>query len=142
FGSADEINGIALQSDGTILAVGRSGTDVALARYMPDGSLDATFGSGGRVVTNLGSTDVARAVAVQSDGKIVIAGASGGDFALVRYTTDGSLDTSFGAGGTVLTDFGGGTDLARGLVLQPDGKIVAVGRTQLGSTVQFAVARY
>jgi uncharacterized delta-60 repeat protein len=142
FGSADEIHGIALQSDGRIVAVGRTGTDMALARYMPDGSLDPTFGSGGLVVTNLGSSEVARAVAIQPDNRIVIAGASGGDFALVRYNPDGSLDTSFGKGGSVLTDFAGGTDLARGLALQPDGKIVAVGRTQLGSTVQFALARY
>jgi uncharacterized delta-60 repeat protein len=142
FGSADEIWGIALEPDGRIVAAGRTGTNLAVARYNADGSLDPTFGVGGKVVTDLGSTEVARSVAIQPDGKIVVAGQTGGDFAVVRYNADGSLDTSFGSGGVVRTDFGGGTDLARTVLVEPDGKIVVAGRTQLGSTVQFAVARY
>jgi uncharacterized delta-60 repeat protein len=142
FGSADEIWGIALETDGKIVAAGRTGTNIAVARYNPDGSLDPTFGAGGKVVTDLGSTEVARSVAIQPDGKLLVAGQTGGDFAVVRYNADGSLDTGFGSSGVVRTDFGGGTDLARTVLVQPDGKIVVAGRTQLGSTVQFALARY
>lgn len=142
-GSLDEVFGVALQADGKIVAAGRSNANLALARYMPGGSLDPTFGTGGLVVTDLGSTEVIRAMVIQPDGKIVVAGATGADFALARYDSSGALDPGFGTGGIVTTDIGGGsTDLARGLVLQADGKIVAVGRTQLGTVVQFAIARY
>ena len=131
-----------LQPDGAIVAAGRSSGNFALARYTTNGALDSSFGSGGLVTTDLGSAEVVRAMALQSDGKLVVAGGSGNDFALARYNPGGSLDTGFGTNGSVKTDFGGGIDMARGLVLQPDGKIVAVGRTQLGSVVAFAIARY
>src|SRR5207247_383388 len=102
--------------------------DFALARYRADGSVDLTFGSGGRVVTDFGGDDTAFALAVQPDGKIVVAGVSTGggtmDFALARYDSDGALDTSFGSGGRVVTDLGGngGNDEAFALVVQPDGR--------------------
>lgn len=112
-------------------------TTFALARYNSDGSLDTTFGSGGKVSTDFAVTfDVASSVAIQADGKIVAAGGSNtagfpeGDFALARYNTDGSLDTSFGTAGKVTTDlFGFFGDLAFDVVIQADGKIVAVGQT-------------
>ena len=141
-GSLDEVFGVALQSDGKIVAAGRSNANLALARYNDDGSLDASFGTGGLVTTDLGSSEVIRAIVIQPDGKIVVAGATGADMVLARYDTAGALDPGFGTGGIVKTDFNGGTDLARGLVLQDDGKIVAVGRTQLGTMVGFAIARY
>jgi uncharacterized delta-60 repeat protein len=82
-------------------------TDFALARYNADGGVDTAFGSGGRLTTDFnGSEDEARAVAIQSDGKIVAAGSSGAfpEFALARYNPDGSLDSSFGIGGEVTTN--------------------------------------
>src|SRR5262249_13072636 len=105
------VYGLALQGDGKIVAVGGGG--FALARYNLDGSLDPTFGSGGTVFAILipgDSQESARSVALQSDGKIVVAGFTlgtrGNDFLLARYNTDGTLDQSFGAGGIVTTDFG------------------------------------
>jgi uncharacterized delta-60 repeat protein len=111
--------------------------------------LDPTFGAGGRVLTDFssaGSYDVALAVAVQSDGRIVAAGASGtmrnSDYALARYDATGAPDVRF-AGGTVVTDVSGaGTDdLAFAVAVQPDGRIVAAGAVGLGWT-DFALARY
>src|SRR5262245_49553369 len=96
------------------------------------GDLDTSFGTGGKVTTDFaGSFDVAHAVTLQPDGKIVAAGEAfvsvREDFALARYNMDGSLDTSFGAGGKVTTDFAGDFDAALAVALQPDGKIVAAG---------------
>jgi len=93
------------------------------------GALDATFGTGGRVLTDFGGVDVAFASARQADGKIVVAGDLGGAFfALTRYKPDRSLDLSFGDGGRVFTNFGG-RDGARALALQGDGEIVVAGFT-------------
>jgi uncharacterized delta-60 repeat protein len=115
-----------------------------------DGDLDPTFGMGGKVITDLFSgPDEAMAVVIQSDGKIVVAGGPSStsgffdDFLLVRYNPDGSLDDSFGAGGIVLTDFGGDADFVRAIAIQADGKIVAAGATgNLNAPHDFALARY
>jgi uncharacterized delta-60 repeat protein len=156
-GSVDTANAVAVQPNGKIVAAGVSGTgggeDFALARYNADGSLDSSFGLGGKVLTDFGSgsVDTANAVAVQPNGKIVAAGISGSgglfDFALVRYNANGSLDPGFGADGKVLTGFGVGSsiDAANGVALQSNGKIVAAGShffTQLGGLLSFALARY
>ncbi len=149
----DYAEAIAVQSDGKIILAGRSntgaGNDFALVRYNRDGSLDTSFGTGGKVTTAVGSGgDEAYAVAVQSDGKILAAGsadggASGLDFALVRYNADGSLDASFGTGGKVLTALGNATDRIYAIKLQADGKILAGGETAAGATGQdFALVRY
>src|SRR5436309_5767240 len=124
--------------------------DFALARYNADGSVDLTFGSGGRVVTDFGGDDTAFALAVQPDGKIVVAGVSNGagtmDFALARYESDGTLDATFGSGGRVVTDLGGngGNDEAFALVVQPDGRLVAAGASTAAGSLDFdfALARY
>jgi uncharacterized delta-60 repeat protein len=97
----------------------------------PNGTLDATFGAGGRVTTDFaGDDDQAFAVVLQPDGKIVAAGVAktsrSADFALARYNANGTLDTTFGTGGRVTTDFAGDDDQAFAVVLQPDGKIVAL----------------
>jgi uncharacterized delta-60 repeat protein len=100
-----------------------------------DGDLDPTFGTGGMVMTDLNhSTDLANAVAVQSDGKLVVVGQaykqndfSGEDFVVTRYNTDGTLDTTFGRGGKVRTDFPGLAAVPSSVVIQPDGKIVVAG---------------
>ena len=136
---------VAIQADGKIVAAGGTDdpfiTDFALARYNADGSLDTSFGVGGKVTTDFGGFDRASGLAVQGDDKIVAVGAGGpnNDFVLARYNTDGSLDTSFGTGGKVTTDFGG-FDGANGLAIQGDDKIVAAGRG--GFFTVFALARY
>lgn len=126
------------------------------SRALLAGDLDATFSGDGWVTTDFGTTgDVARAVAIQTDGKIVVAGdpkgaTTGNDFAVARYNNDGTLDTSFGVGGKLTTDFGQAQENAFGVVIQPDGKIVVAGRATVlrgkGSKAaldwDFAVARY
>jgi uncharacterized delta-60 repeat protein len=134
-----------LQADGKIILAGMTdgNTNFALARYNADGSLDTSFGTGGRVTTDLGGTfsETAKSVQIQSDGKIVVAGLSHGTFldaaALVRYNSDGSLDSSFGSGGKVLSPL---LDEADSLVIQPDGKFLLVGTS--GTTVDLALARF
>src|SRR5215831_269955 len=126
--------------------------DFVLARYNSNGALDTTFGTGGKVITNLaGVSAQAYSVAVQRDGKIVVAGGAnvngGYDFALVRYNSNGTLDASFGTHGQVFTDFGTaqqGFSFAQAfaLALQPDGKIVLEGQAYLGQDYDFALARY
>jgi len=112
----DKAYGVAMQPDGKILVAGQvtstlTGKDFALVRYNSDGTLDATFGANGVATTDvqLGSDDVAYALALQADGKIVVAGHSDDgtdkDAAIVRYNDDGTLDNTFGSNGIVLTDF-------------------------------------
>jgi uncharacterized delta-60 repeat protein len=159
--SGDSAYAVAIQTDGKIVAAGFSlnGPNFyfALARYDADGSLDASFGSGGKVTTAMVSDHLgASAVAIQSDGKIVAAGTVGyypnHDFVVVRYNADGSLDTSFGAGGIVDTSFGAGgivttaigpsQDIAHAIAIQSDGKIVVGGSSWNGSDADFALVRY
>src|SRR5438046_618184 len=134
FGGSEETPALALQPDGRIVVAGSSvlvfGFNFALARYNPDGTLDLSFGQGGRVLTSFGRSERARSLALQPDGRIVVAGSSGFDFALARYNPDGSLDSSFGVGGKVTTDFSGTgrfEEEAHAVALQPDGKIVVAG---------------
>jgi len=149
FGSDDSAYSVAIQADGKIVAAGSSGagfiTDFALVRYNTDGSLDTSFGGTGKVTTDIGSYDSATSVAIQANGRIVVAGSSGADFttdfALVRYNTDGSLDTSFGGTGKVTTDIGS-DDSAASVAIQADGKIVAAGSSANTSDFDFALARY
>jgi uncharacterized delta-60 repeat protein len=125
-----------------------SNYDFALARYNTDGTLDTNFGTGGKVITAIGSsTDVAESVAIQSDGKIVAAGfsnnGSNNDFALVRYNTNGTLDTTFDSDGKVTTAIGSANDVAYSVAIQSDGKIVAAGYSRSGgSNDDFALVRY
>jgi uncharacterized delta-60 repeat protein len=145
-GDADGAIAVAIQSNGKIVAAGSSGLDFALARYNADASLDPTFDGDGRVTTDFaGDADVAWALALQADGKIVTAGramVSGiEDFALARYNTDGSLDPTFDGDGKVTLDFDG-RDQAFALALQGDGKIVAAGRAEVSGIEDFALARY
>jgi uncharacterized delta-60 repeat protein len=136
---------VAIQADGKIVAGGGTRSDFVLARYTRDGRLDRSFGKGGKVVTDVGARQSqlfteplgAKAIALQSDGKIVAAGAGPRHFALARYTRDGRLDPSFGRGGEVIT-YVGREDGAEALAVQADGKIVAAG----WSDYKFALARY
>jgi uncharacterized delta-60 repeat protein len=119
--------------------------DFALARYLPNGTLDPSFGSHGTVLTDFGSGsfDRANALALQPNGKIVVVGesdANGYDFALARYLPNGTLDTSFSGDGKVFTTFGGGS-VAQALALQArDGRLVVVGWSNYPD--DFALARY
>ncbi len=144
---------VAIQADGKIVAAGfsfdeQANFDFAAARYDSEGNLDPTFGSDGRVTTDFfGFTDVAYALAVQSDGQIVLAGSAfageRNDFALVRYNPDGSLDTSFDGDGKLTTDFSGGGDIAYAVAIQPDGKILVAGvNNALASSEGVALARF
>jgi uncharacterized delta-60 repeat protein len=148
-GGSDTANAVLIQQDGKIVAVGSSnaGSDFALARYNSDGSLDAGFGVGGLVTTDLsGGSDTAYGAALQADGKIIAVGQAsvGGfnDFAAARYNTDGSLDTSFNGTGIVTTDLGKVDDQARAVAMQKDGKIVLAGFSAGGGTTDFALVRY
>ena len=139
------------QTDGKIIVGGSSQNangKFALARYNIDGSLDTTFGTNGKVTTVVGSSGWGHSVAIQTDNKIVIAGSSYGntdvDFTIVRYEINGSLDTTFGIGGIVKTDFAGSDDNAYTMAIQPDGKIVVCGDIVNISVpaIHFALAQY
>src|SRR5438128_3900097 len=131
FGGSDQGYAMAVQNDGKVLMAGRAWNvnqyDFGVVRFNTDGSLDTSFGTGGMVMTDLGSQfDAAYAMAVQTNGKIVVVGQTEGvgyDFGMVRYNTDGSLDTNFGNGGIVVTDFAGSYDIAYGVVVHASGKI-------------------
>jgi uncharacterized delta-60 repeat protein len=150
----DLLFGVALQPDGKIVAVGSTAfTRFVLARFNSDGSLDGTFGGDGVVTTNLTSGyDAANAVVViQEDGRILIAGDAGyccewtSSFGLARCNEDGTLDTTFGGDGKVITNFTSRDDAAKDVVIQTDGKIVAVGGSGYegpDSHTKFAVARH
>ncbi|GDY23353.1 hypothetical protein LBMAG56_47000 [Verrucomicrobiota bacterium] len=142
---------VAVQSDGKILVAGFSGNfdsyNFALVRYTAAGALDPSFGTGGKVTTDFGSsTDYGVSVAVQGDGKIIVTGyfsnGSNDDLALARYTTAGALDPGFGTGGKVITAFGSGTDQGYSVAVQGDGKIIVAGYTANGSNTDFALVRY
>ena len=151
----DYANAVAVQADGKVIVAGSSatatGTWVSLVRFQRDGALDTGFGTNGKVITQVGTlgNDGAQAVAVQADGKIVVAGASdqgatGLDFAVLRYKADGSLDTTFGNAGKTVVDFAGDGDRAWALLLQADGKIVVGGEANTGTNatgVDFALLR-
>lgn len=141
-------NDIAFQSDEKIVAVG--GYEAfTIARYRPDGTMDKSFNGTGAVKALQGSGSTANAVAVQADGKIVAAGHTRGvandEAALVRFNSDGSVDNTFGIQGQVITPLGPNHDDLAAMAIQPDGKIVVAGRAWLvdgknGS--DFALARY
>jgi len=154
FGASDDnyAAAVLLQSDGKIIVVGitDNGTDYdfCLARYDDTGGLDATFGTGGLVITDFGGSEEIFAAALLDDGKIIVVGQFGdADFAVARYLANGTLDTTFGTGdadgvdGITVTDFSGGEDFAFGVAIQSDGKIVVAGRAH-GSDDDFGLARY
>lgn len=141
---------VAVQPNGKILAAG-SGvaggqSRFAVARYTSGGSLDQSFGNGGKVLTPIGSSAIATSMALQPDGKIVVAGqalfGTSSRFAVTRYKANGTLDNSFGSGGKVTTSFGPNGAGALSVAIQPNGKIVVAGRRSNGTFQRFALARY
>jgi uncharacterized delta-60 repeat protein len=155
----DEGKAVVVQPDGRVVVAGSSqnGTPIILViRYNPDGSLDPSFGGDGIITTTIGVAAICNALAIQSDGKLVVAGSSRNgtteDFAVVRYNTDGSLDDGgpsditpgdfFGSGGKVLTAIGTGDDVGNAMALQPDGRVVVAGYSNNGANDDFAIVRY
>ena len=154
FGTSDaRANSVVLQPDGKIVVAGYASNGhgnigFALARYNSDGSLDTSFDGDGKLITEFGTTfgyAFANSMALQPDGKIVLAGwvgrsvGIGSVFALARYNSDGSLDTSFDGDGTLITDGGTTYAFANSVALQADGKIVVAGD---GSGAGFTLVRY
>jgi uncharacterized delta-60 repeat protein len=170
FAGGDDLGrAVAVQVDGKIVVAGSSrhgaggGEDFALLRYNADGTLDGSFSGDGRLTTDFaGGNDSAETVAVQADGKIVVAGASeqgvatGRDFALARYNADGTLDGSFSGDGkqttdfvgSAIPDFAGANDFGQAVAIQADGKIVVAGYVSQANApsfefyYDFALARY
>jgi uncharacterized delta-60 repeat protein len=153
---SDFARAVAVQVDGKIVVLGQRdmggtyNTFLELARYNPDGSLDTSFDGSGKLVTGEHATSfTGGGLAMQSDGKILVAGESYAngifdtDFALARLNPDGSPDTTFGVGGTVVTDMGANRqDMASRVIVQPDGKILVAGSTDVDGTWNFALVRY
>jgi uncharacterized delta-60 repeat protein len=158
FSSSDDEQAfdVAVHTDGKIVVAGSASPgplgQIAVARYRPDGGLDTAFDGDGKVLTDFTSSidEEALAVAIQSNGRIVVAGrvnvgtiaAPKNRIALVRYRTDGSLDTTFSGDGKVVTSFAGDDAEATAIAIQPDGKIVVAGRAKNGSTTLPALVRY
>jgi uncharacterized delta-60 repeat protein len=165
FGPYNLAYGLAIQPDGKILAAGyqQNGTgaepDFAVTplvvRYNPDGSPDSSFGSAGSAIVGQAPVESAKSVAIQPDGKIVVAGnrivptgvmRGPSQFAVSRLGPDGNLDPSFGSSGKITTSFNQ-VDFLNAIVLQPDGKIIAVGDSGAADTGEtdgrsIAIARY
>jgi uncharacterized delta-60 repeat protein len=149
-GQFDNMGGLAIQPDGKIIVAGAtgdaSGRSIALVRYNRDGSLDASFGSGGKTFSKAGRIEGVTSIVLLPDGKILVAGVgfgNGQDFAVARFNGDGTVDTSFGNGGGVINDFGS-AEIAFDMKVQPDGKILlagSAGRPNLQAS-SYAVLRY
>lgn len=140
----DIARAIVVQPDGKILVAGSCSDTFCLARYNANGVLDATFGSSGTVIAFSG-TNIGHALALLHDGRIVVAGEcyfGGWDFCLARFSANGTLDTSFGSSGRVVTPIGSNNDYASALALQPDGKLVVAGYCWNGTKNDVCLARY
>lgn len=150
--SLDMANSIAIQADGKIVVAGYAWSvwngsnqeDFAIARYNSDGSLDTSFGNGGKVIAplSISNNDRATSLTIQSNGKIVVAGyiqnGNNRDTVLLAYNPDGTLDSSFGTGGQVITPIKSNYEGGNVVATQSDGNIVVVGN----DNGYFAVARY
>jgi uncharacterized delta-60 repeat protein len=134
--STDWLSRIAVQPDGKIVALGDTHPSHrgALSRYNPDGTLDSTFGNGGKVITVANVRESTHGLLILPDGKIMISGSislpneTDTSFVLLRFNSDGSVDSTFGNGGTVTTNINNNNDRAYALARQSDGKIVAAGK--------------
>ena len=149
---ADLIKGMVIQPDLKIAVAGVADElwypDPCVARYLPDGELDTTFGVDGIVHVDLGASGGhGRAIALQPDGKLVVAGRRyvsgvGDEFIVVRMLTDGTMDTGFGTNGVVTTHVTNVTDVLVSVLIQPDGKILAGGNAGSPPNRSFALVRY
>jgi uncharacterized delta-60 repeat protein len=143
---------VAIDSSGRIVVAGhtyngRNYDDFALTRYTPTGKLDDTFGMGGKVISQIGAgDDYGRSVVIDTSDRIIVAGytnnGSNNDFALVRYTSTGTLDDTFGTGGKVTSQIGAGNDYGNSVVIDASDRIIVAGTASNGSNTDFAIARY
>jgi uncharacterized delta-60 repeat protein len=146
-GVAEAAQRVAIDMLGRLVVVGQSGTDFALARYLSDGTLDSSFGIGGKVTTDFGGNEGIVGVAIEATGKIVVGGFSQltnqRDIALAKYNANGTLDTTFGTGGKVLTNVST-TDALLDLKLDGQGRIVGAGYSVRpgGTDFDFTLVRY
>ncbi len=152
-----KINSMTLQPDGKMILIGRhsnlaaNNTQVAMARFNHDGSIDSAFGNKGRVFS-LGGIDQGYRVIIRPDGKLLVAASKdkgfsysppvNGNFAMLKYYSNGTLEKTFGRNGVVITDLAGTNDEAYCAVLQPDGKIVMAGFTKQNGKNKIALLRY
>jgi uncharacterized delta-60 repeat protein len=148
--------GVVATADGKLVIAGQSQHDHALVRLLPDGVLDVSFGTAGRSVVPVSTTnwDEVTALVQQADGKLVTAGwayagnSSSGDYVITQFTVDGTLDAGFGNGGVVITPVAPGTksDAAQAIALQADDRVPTVRSIVAGSrndsNNDFAVVRY
>jgi uncharacterized delta-60 repeat protein len=155
-GPGESIEDCLVQGDGKIVLVGTlltfPGEDIMVTRLNGDGTLDNSFGTNGSVVTDVMlGIDHGKSGAIQSDGKILVIGdaelnigpLAHIDFCTVRYNTDGTLDTTFGSGGGIVTqDLDGGEDIGTSIAVQSDGAIVVAGDGIVSGTSQFGMFRY
>ena len=140
------VQAIALQADGKIVLAGATaaaGADFALLRLNPDGSVDSSFGGASGVTTDFGGYDVVTALALQSDGKVVVTGAGhgaagSGHTIVARYASDGTVDSTF----TTVDQAFGMADMPASLALRVDGKIIVSGNSKVGSDNDLLVARF
>jgi len=149
--SYDLGSSVAIQNDGKIVMAGYSENsnlsyDVSLARYNTDGSLDTTFDSDGKIILPIGFYEArGHSITIQSDGKILVAGSSivsNQAFTLVRFNSNGSLDSTFSSDGVVTTLIGGLDDIGEAVAIQSNGKIIVAGRSIIGTKYDFSLARY
>jgi uncharacterized delta-60 repeat protein len=149
-GGWDRAYAVQVQTNGKILAgglaLGGGLQTMAIARFNTDGSLDNSFDTDGKVRIPISAGSILYDMAIQTNGKIVAGGSAGsggsGDFAAARLNTDGSLDATFGTGGTVQTPVGNGNDQSYAMRIQADGKIVAAGESNNGTNTDFALVRW
>ncbi|MBI5543314.1 MAG: hypothetical protein HY901_05460, partial [Deltaproteobacteria bacterium] len=147
----DEAVSVKRQADGRYVVAGEAQGALTIGwgivRYNSNGSLDTSFGNGGKLLLSVGSTDATYGdLFILADGKLLLVGGavngSSLDFALVRLNGDGTLDTSFGVGGTKLQDFAGRDDYAKSVDVDASGNYLVAGDTYNGSNTDFAVARF
>lgn len=151
-GSTDGIFGIAIQPDGKIVASGRAFTtswDFGFARYLENGDLDPTFGTGGKTLVDFGVNDEAHGIGLTSDGKIVAGGRSGAcsggctyDFVAARLNADGTLDTSFDSDGKTAPVNLGGNDLAYDTVVDASDRVVLAGSSETAAGFDWGIVRF
>ena len=150
FGADESTQSVIVLADGRLVIGGHrttTVTDVALARYLADGTLDTTFGTGGLATADSGATEITEQLIELPNAKLVIGGwtndANAEDFLLARFHPDGALDTSFGSSGFIRTDVGSPwNDRCRGVALAGQDLLLTAGLVSPGGAPDFALARY
>ncbi len=142
--TGDNAYGVAIDGDGKIVVAGTvagrfGNSEIGVARFNADGSLDTSFDTDGSIITNYGAIDSAYAMAIQADGKIVVAGAVDNVITVIRYNTDGSLDATFDTDGIAV---GAAAQAARAVAIDGSGNIVVAGYTANNTTADFIVQRF